>query len=255
MQRRERKSAVGGDEHWQADEHRRDFQYPGDAVARRHAGEHYTRDGDKEQRQGFAAGWVQGSHWRTMAGLLRELMQLLRRVKRILQQRRHRHRSDATGHGRDPTGALLRYVEIHVAHQSALDVAVDADIDDDGPLLDPFAFHQPRLADGNDDDVGARDVLMQIFGEAMTGRHSAACEQQFEGHRPADDVGRADYDRFHAYQVVSSASQQGHDAVRRARAQRVQSHGEASDVVWLLTVDVFVGRNSFDHGFAVDVPG
>lgn len=81
------------------------------------------------------------------------------RLDRVRQQARNRHWSDAAGDGGDGAGALGGLGEGDVADDALAAVReclpVDAHVDDDRAFLDPFLFHEFRLADGGDHDVGA----------------------------------------------------------------------------------------------------
>ena len=69
--------------------------------------------------------------------------------------------------------------------------AVDADIDDDGALLDPGSAHEFGPADSGDQNIGAPQDRRDVPALGMHERHGAAFGQQQRRHRLADDIGAA----------------------------------------------------------------
>ncbi len=145
--------------------------------------------------------------------------------------------------------------EVDVADELALGGAVDADVDDQRPRLDPVAADEAGLADAGNDDVGLANEAGQVARRRMADGDGTACHQQLERHRAADDVRLADDHRVLADEVLAGVAQQRHAAVRRAGAQRRAFQHQAPDVVGVEAVDVLHRQDRLGHRFLVDVPG
>ena len=79
---------------------------------------------------------------------------MFRRLQRVDEQHRTRHRADAAGHGGDPGGHFAYTGEVDVTAELPFVVGVHADVDDDGAGLDVLTAHEPGPAHGDDEDVG-----------------------------------------------------------------------------------------------------
>ncbi|MNS47989.1 hypothetical protein D3C72_805460 [compost metagenome] len=95
----------------------------------------------------------------------------------------------------------------------------------------------------------------QVLGKAVGDRHGATGQQQFHGHRAANDIGRADNHGIHPVKVDTGAFQQGHDAFGGAWAQQRDTLGQATDVIRMETVDVFIRTNALQQPGGVQVFG
>src|SRR5713226_439408 len=82
--------------------------------------------------------------------------------ERVLHEHGDGHEADAARHGRDGAGALRGRVEIHVARELARVETVDADVDDDGALLDHVAGDEARPAGGHAEDLGLTAVPSEV---------------------------------------------------------------------------------------------
>ena len=175
------------------------------------------------------------------------------RLQGVLQQAGDGHGTDAAGHRRDPGGPLGHWREVHVAHQVPRRGAVDADIDDDGPLLDPVTLHEVRPTDGGHHQIGIADLAGQVPGTAVADADGAARRQQFQGHGPTDDIGLTDDEGVEALQVAARALQQGHHPLGRAGAQQGHAQGQPTDVVGMEAIHVLGRQDALDDLLLVDV--
>ena len=137
--------------------------------------------------------------------------------------------------------------------QAAILAAVDTHIDHDRALLDPLAPNQARLAGSDDHQVGALDVGGQVLGESVADGDGGAGKQQFEGHRPADDVGGTHHDRLHPVQVAAGLLEQPHYPVGRAGAQARPANRQAADIGRMKAVDILVGIDALDDRVGAQV--
>src|SRR5690606_40568289 len=72
-------------------------------------------------------------------------VQALRRIQGVFQQAGPRHRTNPTGNGGDPAGALAGSFEFHIAQQTTVRLAIDTHVDDDGTRLDRSEEHTSEL--------------------------------------------------------------------------------------------------------------
>ncbi|KAF1858236.1 hypothetical protein Lal_00014736 [Lupinus albus] len=186
-------------------------------------------------------------------GALRAFGDAFGRLQRILQQHRDGHRPHATRHRRDVAGDFLDAVEVDVAAQLALVVAVDAHVDDDGARLDHVAGQRVAAADGGHDDVRLAGVVAQVRRTAMADGDGGVLLQEQQRHRLADRVAAADDDGVLAAQVDAGRLDQLHAAVRRARAEAFQAGHQFAGGQHGIAVHVLAGRDGFDDFRRVDV--
>src|SRR5439155_11061932 len=109
---------------------------------------------------------------------------------------------------------------IDVAAELAVRVAIDTHVDDDRARLDPISLYEASLADRGDEDVRLPRDAGKIACRGVTDRHRTARHQELECHRPSDDVRLADDHCVLADKILASVAEQGHAAVRRARAEK-----------------------------------
>ncbi|MNP22164.1 hypothetical protein D3C76_1148230 [compost metagenome] len=95
-------------------------------------------------------------------------------------------------------------------------------------------------------------MLAQVFGKAVGDGGGAAGQQQLHAHRAANDVGRSNHHGVQAVGVDVITLQQRHNTARRARTQTRCTLAQASDVIWMESVDVFIRRNTLQHLHVVD---
>src|ERR1700761_4841067 len=125
-----------------------------------------------------------------------------RRDQRIAKQTRNGHGTNPAGYRRDGAGNSLRLRESHVAYELGLlprtRHPIDADIDNDGTLLDPGSAHEFRLADSGDQNIGAAQDIGNVLASGMNEGNGATLGQKQRRHRLADDVGTAKNDSLGA---------------------------------------------------------
>jgi hypothetical protein len=163
------------------------------------------------------------------------------------------HRADAAGHGGDPAGHFLHAVEIDVAGELAVRLAVHAHVDDDRAGLDHVGGQEVELADGSDDHVGLPRDGAQVLRGAVADGHGGALGQQHHGHRLADDVAAADDHRVLAAQVVADGFEHLHAAVRRAGPEAGGAGHQRAGAGDVEAVHVLGGRDGLDDLLAVHV--
>ena len=96
------------------------------------------------------------------------------------------------------------------------DLGIDADVDDGRTGLHHIGLDQPRLADRDEQRVGAARMRGHRARHVMADRHRRAFAHQQEGDRLADDLGMADDDDFQPLEVETGLLQQFDRGRRRA---------------------------------------
>ena len=94
----------------------------------------------------------------------------LRRLERVAQQHRDRHRADAAGHRRDQPRRARPRASKSTSPSRPCVGAVDADVDHHRALLDPVALDEAGPADGGDQHVGAAADLGEVARARVAGR-------------------------------------------------------------------------------------
>ena len=82
--------------------------------------------------------------------------------ERLLHECDDGHGADATGDGGDVGGALCCGFEIDIAVDDAIGCFGESAVDDDGSGFNPIAFDELGGSSGDDEEIGASDVLGQI---------------------------------------------------------------------------------------------
>src|SRR5210317_1178160 len=148
-----------------------------------------------------------------------------------------------------------RGLEFHIAHQAAVRLAIDADINDYRPGFYPLARYKTGLANCHDYDVGTSHMRFEVAGEAMTNRGGGPRQQEFETHRAADNIGCADNDRVLAGNRNIVVAQQVHDSQGGAGAKTRDSLGQAADVIRVKAVDILARVDALDDDAWIDRVG
>src|SRR5690606_34038737 len=96
-------------------------------------------------------------------------------------------------------------------------------------------------------------MLFQIMGKAVRHSGGAACQQQLQRHRSADDIGGAHHCSVEPVEADAGALQQPDDAEGGAGAQQGHALGQAANVIGMETIDVLVGPDAFQQQGGVQV--
>src|SRR5690554_2908711 len=174
-------------------------------------------------------------------------MQGLTGKQGIFQQLGAGHWANTTRHRGNKGSARSGGFKIDVTNQLAIGHTVNAHINDNGAFFNPFTFHNTRLTHGHHHNVGLAHMAGGVGGEAMAGGYGAAFQQQFQPHRPANNVGSAHDHSMLATDVYAGTFQQVNNAKRRAGAQHRHTLSQATDVERVETVNVFGGVNALQN--------
>ena len=96
------------------------------------------------------------------------------------------------------------------------------------------------------------NMAAQIFGEPVGDGGGAACQQQLHAHRATHNIRRANDDRIQTVGVDVVTFKQGYNAAWGTRTQAWRTLAQATDVIRVETVNVFIRRNTLQHFNVVD---
>ena len=160
-------------------------------------------------------------------------------------------RPDAAGHRRDRRCDLDRRGEVHVADDLAVD-DVDPDVDDDGAGLEHRPGDEAGPTGGDDDDVGACDVVREVARPRVADGDRRVLLDEEEGGRHADDGRAADDDGVRAGDLDPRASQDLDGGVGRRRQEPVVAEAQQAGVERVDAVDVLGRVDRVDDGAQPD---
>ena len=181
-------------------------------------------------------------------------------VEGVAKEHGNGHGTDAAGNGGDLAGILLGGLVVDVAHQPVSTLgagivdAVDADVDDDGTLLDPVALDHLGPSDGGHDDVGVLDDAGNVVRLAVDDGNGGIAMHEEHGHGQTDEVGPADYYGVLALELDAAAVQQ-FDATLGS-AGNVEGNGSEVGPLDLGAADVGAGaaqRGGVERMETIDV--
>src|SRR5439155_3296284 len=141
-------------------------------------------------------------HWKS-EGWNRHALLSAGRCHRVAQEAGDGHRTNAAWNGGDGARHLLARGEVAIPDEPALAVAldaIDADIDDAGPRLDPVALDHFRPPHCGNDEIAPAHHRRQVHGFRMSDGDGAILLEQELHDRLADDVGTPHDHRFESFE-------------------------------------------------------
>lgn len=142
--------------------------------------------------------------------------------ERLLHECDDGHGADATGDGGDVGGALCCGFEIDIAVDDAIGCFGESAVDDDGSGFNPIAFDELGGSSGDDEEIGASDVLGQIACARMAHGDGCIVALEHEANRLADDVAATDDDGIETFEGDVVGLQESNDAAGRAWLERIR---------------------------------
>ena len=134
--------------------------------------------------------------------------------------------------------------------------AVDADVEDHRPRLDPVTAHETGPTDRDDEDIGSAAKLRRVPRARMGDGHRAVFRKQQLRHRLADNVGFADHHGMEAGEVFAEPVLQQHEAAERRAGHQCRLAGrKAPGIGDMEAVDIFVGIDALDDGVGIEMDG
>jgi hypothetical protein len=173
-----------------------------------------------------------------------------------------KHKHGAARYSAQRTRDFGRGLEIDVSHEpvaagrALVGFGVDADIDHDTAGLEPLALDEFGLAEGGDEHVRARDVLLDVHCPRVADCDCCVHGLQQVGDRHADYVGASQHDRLLAAEVDTRALKQLDAPCRRARHRKwglASAQGQVTDVVGRESVNVLRDCDARDDAMLVHV--
>ena len=152
----------------------------------------------------------------------------------------------------DPCSALFGRFKIDVAVQFVVVTPSNAHIDNRCAFLDPVPGNQAGFANSADQDIRLACHIGGILGELMGGGYRHAGKQKLKSHGSANMVGCPNDRRVQALIVGVDVIEHLHHTHGCTASQGRAPQCQASDVVRMKTVHIFVGQNAiYDSVFVV----
>ncbi len=117
--------------------------------------------------------------------------------------------------------ALRGGFKVHVTNQLAVRHAVNAYINNDGTVFNPFAFYNAWLANSDHDNVGLANMAGCILGEAVARGYGAALKKKLQPHWAANNVRCTNNDGVLAANINTRVLEQINNACRCAWVAQV----------------------------------
>ena len=173
----------------------------------------------------------------------------------MLRQHGHRGWPGAAGDGRDRASDIAHGVGLHVAERLTLGRHIGSEVDHHSTRLDVPRPDQVGTAGGDTQQVGLTRDLLQIGRARVAHAHRRIGVDQQQRQRHTHHRTAADDDGARAAQANAVVLHEANSAQGSGRRQRRPALSQTTEVLRVLTVDVFVGIEGESRGLAAHSRG